>query len=494
MTLLSNVADAHEPPAGRSIQGAQPLSFNQSSHLVLEWLAQLRAPTTPAVRPLVVAFYLEGRPDVSALQYAVNQLVGRHDILRTVFPDPRRLSAQQEKMIAERLALNDLSAGWVLRQHVLPTAPVVLSVVPAERTDTAVAPLKEQLGREITRPFDYSTPPLMRATLFEIEPERYLLLVVFHHLVADFWSLGVAADELTRSYNDRVTGQPPRPLGDVLQYGDFALAERQRFSGPLGPEAQDYWRQQWGRFGAARVKPGDLPIACKTIPPKPESRWDAVMVDRPLSDAVRAAARAHRVTTYMLCVTAMAILFHAYTRKSAVAWWGYCANRAETDRSDAIGWFAQGRTLGAELNVNDRASTVLGRIRRMVCDGDAYQDVPLQVLWQTLNMTAIAGAGLEQEFIAFNVVPERPQDRLADGVLIRPVPPGLTAIEAGRALKLWASEGRAGLATLSCSYSTAWFDRARIGQLLDDFKNVLAALVAQPEIEVSALASRVTLH
>ena len=472
---------------------AIPLSFNQSTHLVLEWLARLRRRTLPPTRPLVLASYFDGPLNLAALERALNDVVRRHEVLRTAFPDVGRLTTSQEATVVERLRQGDLSAGWLFTQKLVPAASLSLRVesLPADGTGVETDRLRERLRGEILERFDYSKPPLMRATLFTLEAGRHLLLVSLHHLVADFWSLGILSSEIERLYNRQVAPQEVADLAGLsLQFGDFALAQRRQFSGDLPAEAAAYWTKQWSAYGKARLKPVDLSIGNPTASGPAEPRWDSVSFTPAQAERLRAAARTHRVTMYMLCAATIAIVFHAYTRATSVAWWGYCANRTTADIEGLIGWFAQGRVLGVTLASDDSVATVLAQVRRMVRDMAEYQDVPLQLLWRTLPSKDMVEEALQDEFIAFNIIPQwRSATALADGVVMSPVPGDLTVIESSRALKLWAHEAHGSLAAFGASYSTAWCEPSKVVGLLEDIRTVLLRIADDPHTSVAELAS-----
>jgi hypothetical protein len=476
--------------ADSSDRNSLPLSYNQSAQLVVEWLAAVRGRKSPA-RSLVLALYIDGALNIPALQQALDAIVARHEVLRTSFPDPVSFTPRQEKLVVESLGRNDLSAGTLFTQRVAPTAKVPLSIrQPHGVGEDALSAL---IVRETRRPFDYASPPLMRATLVELDKERRLFLGVFHHLVADFWSLGVFVQELERFYNLFATGRGAELPELALQYGDFAQQQRRQLDERSSERAVAYWKQRWQEYGSARLKSTELPIAYAMPVSDGGTRWESVSLDSGATDRLRLLARTHRCTMYMACIAAMAIVFHAYTNRKTIAWWGYAANRQSTEAESLIGWFANGRVLGVSLDPGERALDVLFRVRRLVCDAAAYESIPLQVLWSRLGDSQVDA--LDDGFVALNVAPERrPIIQLADGVAIRPVPPQLTAGDIGRSLELWAIEAQAGVRSLACNYSTTWFEPSKVRAALDDIASVLAELASRPEAPVSTLAALTRLH
>jgi hypothetical protein len=467
-----------------------PLSFNQSSYLVLEWLGRLRGCAVETLRPVAFVAYFDGPLDVRALGGAINEVVRRHEVLRTAFPDLSRLTPRQKKVLADAVARRPVSGGGLFTQSVIESLSIPLEIerLPIDGSASAFSSLKARVHGELVAPFDYTVPPLVRARLFHVGPARHLLLVVFHHLVADRWSLQVVAQEIERLYNGAVTTRSFDALPALpMQYGDFARLQREQFRGPLGEDALSYGRQS-SAFGRSLLKSEDLSVLGRTGEATAESRWERVALDPGTSQALRRLAQTQRVTTYMLCVTTLALLFSALSRKARVAWWGYYANRGSVESEALIGWFAQGCMLGVDIDVDEPVLDVLRRVRHLVCEAAAYQDIPLQVLWRALGAYQTAPPTLDDDFVRFNVVPRRPAViELADGVLMSPAPGELTACEVGRALKLWAVDANGAPTELGCSYSSAWLAPSRVARLLDDWRGTLVRLAEQPEARVAAL-------
>ena len=197
-------ADGVRPLAAR---GEPLLSFNQTAHLVLEWLAEVRSArqsaqrsARPSALPMVLGLAIEGHPNIRAIEDALNEIVRRHDVLRMSVPDPRRLPPAREAAIAAALGRDGIVHAGLFTPRIWPVASLSLSVetIPVTGAGEQTSHLEARIRQAIERPFDYTQPPLMRAALFTLDADRHTLVVVLHHLAADAWSVGVLRGELER--------------------------------------------------------------------------------------------------------------------------------------------------------------------------------------------------------------------------------------------------------------------------------------------------------
>ena len=218
----------------RSDTDAVPLSFAQQRL----WFLDQFHPNSSSYN-IPVAMRLTGRPDVAVLEASLNEIVRRHEVLRTTFPLHEGDPVQR---IAPRLTLQipvlDLSA-----------LPELARAREAQR----------RAGEEAERPFDLAVGPLLRAALLRLAPEEHLLVLTTHHIVSDAWSRAVLVRELGMLYEAFSRGEPS-PLPDLpVQYADFALWQRQWLQGEVWERQIDYWRGQLADAPGVLDLPGDHP-------------------------------------------------------------------------------------------------------------------------------------------------------------------------------------------------------------------------------------------
>ncbi|MEO6825468.1 MAG: condensation domain-containing protein [Nitrosospira sp.] len=228
---------------------AFPLSYAQQRL----WLLDRLTPGS-ALYTIPASLRLTSMLDIQALRRSLNEIVRRHEALRTTF------SIQDNQPI----------------QVIAPRLTVELPVIdlqhhaPEEREAAA----REQAVLEARRPFDVETGPLFRSTLLRLTPEDHLLLISFHHLVADGWSLGVFLRELAATYPAFVKGLLS-PLPDLpIQYPDYVVWQKQWLEGSVMQDQLGYWKQKLNDLPAL-VLPTDRP---RSILPQQQGARQAMTI------------------------------------------------------------------------------------------------------------------------------------------------------------------------------------------------------------------------
>src|SRR3972149_5366848 len=228
----TNALQAAIPRAPR--QQRVPLSFAQQR---LWFLDQLE-PGRPFYN-IPAAIRLPGRLDVTALARSLNEVIRRHEILRTTF---QAIDGQPIQTIAPSLSV--------------PLPLVDLSELPTAMREAQVARLTAE---EAQYPFDLAHGPLIRVTLLRLGPEEHLLLLTMHHITSDGWSVGVLIGEIASLYSAFFIGGPA-PLPELpIQYADFAAWQRAWLQGEVLDTQLRYWKQQLVDAPALLELPTDRP-------------------------------------------------------------------------------------------------------------------------------------------------------------------------------------------------------------------------------------------
>jgi len=434
-----------------------PASFAQQRL----WFVDRLEPGAPTYN-VPLAFHVSGPLDVSALEWSLNELVRRHEILRTTFTCAEQ-GHEPLQVIAAYLRLTLATAD--------------LSGLPAtERAEQA-----HRLAREEgARPFDLARGPLVRATLVSLDAEEHLLLLTFHHIVSDGWSCELVQRELTALYAGRQSGQPS-PLPELdLQYADYAVWQRESLRGEGLERQLTYWRRQLAGAPDTLDLPTDRPRPGARTP-----RGAIAEIELPASlrHDLHALARGEQATLFMLLLAAFQSLLARYTGQEDLVVASPVAGRTRPEGQSLIGFFVNVLLLRADVSGDPTFRVFLQQMRDVCLGAYANQDVPFEQLVETLRpgrqpaRPPFMGVSfllqhVEACALSFAGTAVR-QESLAD-----PVEPfDLTLIV----------EERAGGLTVRARYSVDLFDAPTIRRLLEHYRVLLDGIVADPDRPLSAL-------
>ncbi|MBV9790335.1 MAG: amino acid adenylation domain-containing protein, partial [Chloroflexi bacterium] len=444
-----------------------PLSFAQQRL----WFLDQLTPGIPIYNePLAVR--LSGALDVPVLQRSLNEIVRRHEALRTTFVQTATTIdgapvEQPMQHIAEEL---NHPEGTRL--------PVVdLSELPAAERESEV---HQQASTEAQRPFDLSQGPLIRATLLQLGPSEHVLLLTLHHIVSDAWSLGVLVREIAALYDAFSRGQTS-PLPELgVQYVDFAEWQREWLSGDVLATQIDYWKQRLGDQPPALELP--------TSHPRPQTQTYAgaryaLKLAPELSQALRTLSAQTNSTLFMTLLAAWQTLLSRYSGQHDITVGTPVANRGRAETEPLIGFFVNTLVMRADLRGNPTFRELLGRVRETALGAYAHGDLPFEKLVEELHPERNLGRSpLFQTMFTLPPLPDQTV-KLA-GLSFEQL-----AIDTGTAkfellLHLW--DGTEQLSGW-LEYNTALFDEALIARLASHFQVLLAAIVANPDRHLSDL-------
>jgi acyl-CoA synthetase (AMP-forming)/AMP-acid ligase II/NAD(P)-dependent dehydrogenase (short-subunit alcohol dehydrogenase family) len=446
------------PIAARGEEAAAPLSHAQRS---LWFMTQL-APESPFYNH-PVAFRLIGPLDVEALEWACNEIVRRHAVLRTVFP------------VVDGLPL----------QEVLAASPVAIvrsdlaDLPPAER----VRRFEELADAEAQRPFDLAAGPLLRLALYRFAEQDHVLLRVVHHMVWDGWSSTVFDRELEALYAARLRGRssPLAPL--PLQYADFARWQRERLAEDLESQIAG-WRQRLDGVPA---------LALPTDRPRPDRQTfdgGAVFVELPAGLADRLEALSHDAggTLFMTLLAVFQVLLSRYSGQERIVVGTPIANRVRREFEGVIGYFANVVVLATDLSGDPAFRELLARVKEVTAWAYAHQEIPFELLVEKLAIARDPSRNpiFQVMFALHNELAGPPQ--LAD-LTVEAVTLGRGTSHFDLEWHLWGDrerrqqEGIRGIIT----YNRDLYDEATVVRMLDSFKVLLAAAVEGPDRPLSAL-------
>jgi len=439
----------------RAAHGPAPLSFSQQR---LWFLDQVQA-GNPAYA-IARAFQIRGPVCVPVLARSLQELVRRHDVLRTTFPT---VEGQPQQVIHASL------------QVALPCIDLRALSGPAQ------APLLCNLLKELAeQPFDLATGPLLRATLLRSGDEEYVFLLQMHHIVSDAWSLGIVYRELSVLYTALQQSQPSPLPALPLQYADYALWQREQLQGERLAGELAYWQGQLAGAPAVLELPTDRPRAqTQGRTGALSTRW----LPAGLLTRLQALARREECTLFMVLLTAFALLLSRYSGQEEVVVGTPIAGRTQAETEPLVGFFINMLALRTDLRGNPSVRQALARVRESTLGAYAHQELPFEKLVEALHPARTMDQNpLFQALLALQNV-STPDLAFAD-LQVSTMEIGLETTRFD--LALYAQESEQDL-ELTAVYSTALFDAPTIARLLEHLCVLLSGMVADTEQRVREL-------
>ncbi|MBK5406978.1 non-ribosomal peptide synthetase [Pseudomonas sp. TH34] len=405
------------------------------------------------------ALRLRGELDEDAVRASFQQLIQRHESLRTRF-------FERDGQGFQRV---DVQADFELQV-------IDLSDLPTAEREARANQIREDEART---QFDLEKGPLLWVTLVRLEDEDHQLLVTMHHIIADGWSLNVLIDEFSRLYAAASQGQTLELPALALQYADYGSWQRQWLAEGEGQRQLAYWKQQLGDDHPTLSLATDHPRSAQHI--RSASRH-SVRVTASLSEAIRKTAQTHESTPFMLLLAAFQSLLYRYSGQRDIRIGVPNANRPRQETQGLIGFFINTLVLRAELDARLPFADLLAATRTAAFGAQAHQDLPFEQLLEAFPRAREQGL--------FQVMFNHQQRDLS---ALRRLP-GLLADElawhsreAKFDLQLHTEEDRNGRLSLSFDYADELFDAATIERLTEHFINLLQAICEQPQQAIGDL-------
>ncbi|MBK3476151.1 non-ribosomal peptide synthetase [Pseudomonas sp. MF6751] len=405
------------------------------------------------------ALHLRGELDEDALRHSFQQLIQRHEALRTRFYERDGQAFQRVEATADfELPIIDLSD------------------LPNTEREARAQQVRED---QACSPFDLEKGPLLRVTLVRLGDEEHQLLVTLHHIIADGWSLNILIDEFSRLYAAAAQGQSLELPPLALQYADYGSWQRQWLAEGEGQRQLTYWKAQLGDEHPALNLATDHPRAAQH---RHSASRHSQRLDARLSAAIRQTAQAHDSTPFMLLLATFQTLLYRYSGQRDIRIGVPNANRPRHETQGLIGFFINTLVLRAELDGRLPFNQLLAATRETTLAAQAHQDLPFEQLLEAFPQAREQGL--------FQVMFNHQQRDLSalhrlPGLLADELP--WHSREAKFDLQLHSEEDRNGRLSLSFDYADELFDCATIQRLAEHFIHLLHAVCAQPQHAIGDL-------
>ncbi len=445
------------PALTSQIRPAQiPLSFAQQR---LWFLDQLE-PGNPFYN-IPAAVRIRGQFDRDALQRSINQIIERHEALRTIF-------TFQDGM------------PW---QVIPPPQPLLidlddLSVQPPEVLQSKLAAL---MAQEALHSFNLATGPLLRVRALRVAPDEHVILLTMHHIVSDAWSMNILIQEITTLYTANLNRQEVDLPKLPIQYADFALWQRAWFADPHAIAVLDQQLNFWRRQLAGPLPTLQLP----TDFPRPEVQsfqgaeisfaWPEAM-----TTALRDLGRQQQATLFMTILAAVKTLLYRYTGQEDLIVGAPITNRHRPELEGLIGFFVNMLVLRSNLAGKPTFREVLRRVRETALETYSHQDIPFEKLVEelqperTLSRTPLfqVVCALDHTAMSAFEVANLQIDHLRTTTNTAMFDLIIGMVDTGSAI-----DG-------TILYNTDLFKQTTVSTMLKHLEEIFQAVVAQPDISI----------
>ncbi|MFD6431823.1 thioester reductase domain-containing protein [Streptomyces venezuelae] len=447
---LTGGAGPQAPRIPRRGLDTADLSFAQER---LWFLAQLHPES--AYHHMVEAIRLRGPLDVDALRHALEQVVRRHEALRTVF---------------------HVQAGEP-RQVVVAGQPLAFDVDDRVRGDDEAVDL---LRQDSDRPFDLTKGPLIRFRLMPLGGDEHVLMVTMHHLVGDGMSMGILFRELFAFYAARVEGKDVAPLPELpVGYPDFAQWQRDLLRGPELERRLAHWSRALREPLPTLDRLTDRPRRGRTSL-RAVSR--AFTLDEPVATRLRALAREHQATLFMALLAGFNTLVHLRSGDEDIVTGSVVHGRDQPEVENLIGFFANTLALRFDLPAGLTFAQVLQRVRETCLEAYAHRDTPIEVVAAELRPGRNGG---DNPLFQAAVVGENPAGAARMGDLeVAAFDFGLDTSEFDLVLHYWETDGRIDGGVRG---SVDLFDPESVDRFTEDLQRLFAAVLDAPDLPVAEL-------
>ncbi|MFD8478580.1 amino acid adenylation domain-containing protein [Kitasatospora sp. NPDC059673] len=312
-----------------------------------------------------IALRITGDLDTEALRRALRRLTDRHEALRTVFTDTQDGP----------------------RQIVLDTMAIELPVADCTAAPDPRAEARRLAAQAVTEPFDLRTGPLLRCALYRTGPAEHLLLIVQHHIVSDYWSLGILLGDLGACYAAE-TGHPAELEAIDLHYPDFADWQRRTMNADALGELLDHWRTRLADLPGTLELPTDRPR-----PPirSSQGRFHRVEFPPELVTAMRALAKECSTTLHVTFLAAYFALLERLTRRQDLVVGVPVAGRTRPELQRMVGYFLNWLPVRVRLDGRPSLRELVVRTREAFTAALAHQDLPFDMLVRELQPSRTPG-------------------------------------------------------------------------------------------------------
>ncbi|MBD2040609.1 non-ribosomal peptide synthetase [Microcoleus sp. FACHB-672] len=407
---------------------------------------------------LPAAVQLKGRVNIPVLEESFQEIVRRHEALRTGFT---------------------LEDGQPV-QVIYPNVDLKLQIVDFTQIQNPHPQIQTAILEEAQTTFNLAEPPLLRITLIKLDEQEFILLVNIHHIVSDGWSLGVLIKELAALYEAFLLGKSS-PLPELpIQYADFAIWQQENLQGEKLETQLNYWKQQLKDAPLLLELPADKPrSAVQTF----RGARQSFVLSKVVSDNLKKFSNRENATLFMTLLAAFNALLYRYTERTDIIVGSPIANRNKAEIEGLIGFFVNTLILRTQLSENTSFCELLAQVREVTLGAYDHQDLPFEKLVEELKPErSLSHNPLFQVMFLLQNAPMPPLELPGVTLSVLDIDSGTSKFD----LTLEMEEKPDGL--YGCfEYNIDLFESGTISRTIGHFKTLLEGIVKHPEQRISQL-------
>lgn len=435
----------------RSTTDKIPLSFSQQRLWFLDSLEGSVHYHIPSVAKI------KGEIDIDILEESFQEIIRRHEILRSTYQEEDGIGYQVLKPVED----------WTLDYRVLPKQ------IDEQEIDHLIAEQTE-------RPFQLSKDFMMRAGLYKVSDQEHLLILVFHHIATDGWSLSVFLNEFQELYNAKKEVRTPDLKELPIQYADYAFWQKKELQGERLNKKIAYWEKQLK--GTAYL---EFPLDFKR-PPVQSNHGELLnfSFDGSLADELQRFAAKKGLTLFMLMLAGFKVLLHKYSKQNTISIGTTSANRNRQEIESLIGFFVNTLVLKSELDDHHSFDEFAIQVKETVLDAFTHQEVPFEKLVEKFEKGRDPSrTPLFQVMFELHNTPGNSEFRLGKALIeSRSFEPNTSKFD----LTFNIHELENGL-EISVEYCTDLFEKSTINRLVRHYEQLLRNAIRFPEHKLADL-------
>lgn len=434
----------------------QTLSSAQERMYVLH---ELTKNTAAYHVPILLEF--EGDLNVDILKKSLLQMIHRHQALRSVF-------------VCEKARIYQKTLPFALLE--MPKKSFAEDFSYNQKSKL----VRKDAEQDVQRPFDLSQGPLMRTKLYILDEKRYMLLINFHHIIIDGWSIGIFIKELSIYYNSFMNAKPTILPDLAMPYSQFIAQERQWLTTPVYQAQLDYWKKKMDnalpmfRLPTDYMRPEKMTYHGKTY---------SQSISKSVLNQLETFSKSHNCTLYMILLTVFNVLLCRYSNEEDIVVGTPFANRNKKELEPLIGFFVNTLPLRIDLSENPTGLELIQRVRQTTLEAYSNQAVPFSEIVQAVNPAR--NAAYNPLFQVMFVLQNAPIPQITfNKTSVKALDMDRCSAIVDLALEIWMSDSG-----LKCNYeyNTDLFKESTIKRMANHFEVLMNSMLANPNITIAAL-------